>query len=83
MLGPPLRASIRTRLLFHTQLSKQGREELLTEAVERGSSNSSYLFKRSGQGCPLLRASSDRSGSKESSSRPCQSLFLTAARGPC
>ena len=33
MLGPPLRAAIRTRLLFHTHLSKQGREELLTEAV--------------------------------------------------
>jgi hypothetical protein len=52
-----LRASNRTRYLFHTQSSK-GREELLTAAVERGPSEGA------------------RSGSKESSSRPCQSPFL-------
>ena len=49
---------------------KQGREELLTATVERGPSNSWYIFKRSGQGCPLLRASSEhvfiaRSASKK------------------
>jgi hypothetical protein len=40
--------------------TKQGSEELLTAAVERGSFTSrNFSLKGSGQGCPLLRASNE------------------------
>ena len=39
--------------------AKQGHEELLTAAIERGPSNPVTSLERSGQGCPLLRASNE------------------------